>query len=123
MPIIDFGRVRAMVRQADARQQEALAAYEQTIKAALGDIESSLNAYAKARDREVILQRAAKASRQAEELARIQYKEGIASLLDVLDAQRQKLQSETTLVTAKANVGQTYAALYKALGGGATYLP
>ncbi|WP_316199214.1 efflux transporter outer membrane subunit [Bradyrhizobium sp. SZCCHNS2002] len=121
LPIIDFGRVRAMVRQADARQQEALATYEQTIRAALADVESSLTAYAKARDREVILEKAAKASRQAEELARIQYKEGIASLLDVLDAQRQRLETETTLVAAKANVGKTYAALYKALGGGANF--
>jgi multidrug efflux system outer membrane protein len=119
LPIIDFGRVRAMVRQADARQQEALATYEQTIKAALADIESSLTAYTKAKEREAILEKAAAASRQAEELARIQYKEGIASLLDVLDAQRQRLETETTLLTARANVGQSYAALYKALGGGA----
>jgi multidrug efflux system outer membrane protein len=119
LPIIDFGRVRAMVRQADARQQEALATYEQTIKAALADVESSLTAYTKAREREAILEKAAAASRQAEELARIQYKEGIASLLDVLDAQRQRLETETTLLTTRANVGQSYAALYKALGGGA----
>jgi NodT family efflux transporter outer membrane factor (OMF) lipoprotein len=121
LPIIDFGRVRAMVRQADARQQEALATYEQTIKAALADVESSLTTYTKAREREAILEKAAKASRQAEEMARIQYKEGIASLLDVLDAQRQRLETETTLLTAKANVGQSYAALYKALGGGAYF--
>ena len=123
LPLIDFGRVRALVRQADARQQEALAIYEQTIKVALADVESSLTAYSKARERELILEKAAKAGRQAEELARIQYKEGIASLLDVLDAQRQRLQTETILVTAKANVGQSYAAMYKALGGGATINP
>jgi NodT family efflux transporter outer membrane factor (OMF) lipoprotein len=119
LPIIDFGHVRALVRLADARQQEALATYEQTIKLALADVESSLTAYAKAREREAILEKAAKSSRQAEEMACVQYKEGIASLLDVLEAQRQRLETETTLLSAKANVGQSYAAMYKALGGGA----
>ncbi|MET4493574.1 TolC family protein, partial [Bradyrhizobium sp. LA7.1] len=99
-------------------QQQALAVYEQTIKAALADVESSLVAYAQAQQRAAILGKAAKAARQAEELARIQYHEGIASLLDVLEAQRQRLQTETQLVTAQAAVGQRYAALYKSLGGG-----
>jgi NodT family efflux transporter outer membrane factor (OMF) lipoprotein len=118
LPLIDFGRVRALVRVADARQQQALAIYEQTIKAALADVESSLVAYAQAQQRATILGKAAKAARQAEKLARIQYHEGIASLLDVLEAQRQRLQTETQLVTAQAAVGQRYAALYKSLGGG-----
>jgi outer membrane protein TolC len=87
----------------------------------MADVESSLTTYTKAREREAILEKAAKASRQAEEMARVQYKEGIASLLDVLDAQRQRLETETTLLTARANVGQSYAALYKALGGGAYF--
>jgi multidrug efflux system outer membrane protein len=116
--LIDFGHLRALVREANAQQQAALATYEQTIKAALADVESSLVGYAQAQRRAAILAKAAEASRQAEMLARIQYSEGIASLLDVLQAQQQRLDAETSLAQAQADVGERYAALYKALGGG-----
>jgi NodT family efflux transporter outer membrane factor (OMF) lipoprotein len=118
LPFIDFGRVRGMVQQADARQVAALATYEQTVKSALADVETSFVSYAKSQERLVKLRKAAKASRQAEEISRVHFQEGLNSLLDVLYAQQNRLESENSLVAQEAISGQRYAALYKAVGGG-----
>jgi multidrug efflux system outer membrane protein len=117
LPIIDFGRVRGLVRQADARQQAALATYEQTVLAALADVESSLTTYIKAVERVQRLREAADASRNALRLAKLQYTEGVASNLDVIVAEQQQLTAEDTLAGGEAAVGQSLAGLYKALGG------
>jgi NodT family efflux transporter outer membrane factor (OMF) lipoprotein len=118
LPMIDFGRVRALVRQADARQQAALATYEQTVLSALADVETSMTAYAKAVERVQRLREAADASRNALRLAKLQYTEGVASNLDVIVAEQQQLTAEDALAGGEAAVGQGLAGLYKAIGGG-----
>jgi multidrug efflux system outer membrane protein len=118
LPLIDFGRVRALTRQADARQQQALATYEQAVLAALADVETSLTGYAKAVERLQKLQTAAQANRSALEFAKAQYKEGLIAQLDVLVAQQQSAAADIALAQGEAAVGQNLATLYKAIGGG-----
>ncbi len=117
LPLIDFGRVRALVRQADARQMAALATYEQTVLAALADVETRLSGYVKAVERRQRLLDAAEASRNALRLAKLQYTEGVASNLDVILAEQQQLSAEDALAGGEAAVGQNLAGLYKAIGG------
>lgn len=118
LPIIDFGRVRALVRTANARQEAALASYEQAVLSALADVETSLKGYVNAQRRLGDLQTAADANARAVTLAQARYREGVVPLLDVLTAQQQQLAAESNLAAGKAAVGQAYATLYKALGGG-----
>jgi NodT family efflux transporter outer membrane factor (OMF) lipoprotein len=117
LPLIDFGRVRGLVRQANAQQKEALATYEQTVLAALADVETSMNAYVKAVERAKKLHIAAEANRKAVMLARAQYKEGIIAQLDVLVAQQSSAASDIAAAQGDAAMGQALAALYKAIGG------
>lgn len=117
LPMIDFGRVRALVKQADARQQSALANYEQVVLSALADVETRLSAYVKAVEASARLKESADASREAFRLAKLQYTEGVASNLEVLTAEQSKLAAESAEAEGNAAVGQSLAALYKALGG------
>jgi len=117
LPILDFGRVRALVRQADARQQRALANYEQVVLSALADVETRMTAYVKAVEALARLTDAADASREAFRLATLQYNEGVASTLEVLTAEQTKLAAESAEAQGRAAVGQQLAALYRALGG------
>lgn len=117
LPILDFGRVRALVRQADARQQAALATYEQTVLSALADVESSMTAYVKAVEQADMLRNAVMASGEASRLAKLQLQEGVASNLDVILAEQQQLAADDARAAGDAAVGQTLAGLYKALGG------
>jgi len=117
MPLLDFGKVRALVDQAKAREQQALFRYEKAIKAALADVETSLSHHMAAQRRVTIVDEAATAAATAETIARAQFREGLVSLTDLLDAQRQLLDAQLRAAQARAQLGQTYAALYKALGG------
>lgn len=117
LPIIDFGRVRGLVRQADARQTAALATYEQTVNAALADVETALTTYLKAVERADKLSTAASANAEALSMAKAQQKEGVASTLDVLTAEQKSLAAASAKAAGDAAVGTAMASLYKAIGG------
>jgi len=117
LPVLDFGRVRGLVRVADAQQKEALATYEQTILSALADVETSLDGYLQATDRLKKLQVAADANERAVTLAQAQYKEGVVAQLDVLTAEKAAAAARIALAAGKAQQGQALATLYKAIGG------
>ena len=59
----------------------------------------------------------AQASRRAERLAEIQYREGSINFLVLLDAQRTLLQAEDELAQAETAANTGAVAVYKALGG------
>lgn len=117
-PALDMGRVIARVHAADARAQEALALYQQTVLAALEEVENSLVRFAKERERRDLLKEAALQSDKATELARIRYKEGGADFLTVLDAQRAQLAAEAQLSESETQLAINLVGIYKALGGG-----
>ena len=116
LPLLDFGRVNALVKQANARQRIAYLTYRQTILNALAEVESSLNAYQQAQSQYALITKAANSARLAEKIVKVQYREGLTGLIDVLTTQQRRLETESELASAKAAVGQRYTSLYKALG-------
>jgi NodT family efflux transporter outer membrane factor (OMF) lipoprotein len=116
--LLDFGRIRASIHAANARQQQALAAYEQTVLAAFEDVENALVAYANEQVRYRALAESVAASRRGLELAQDLYAKGLGDFLSVLDAQRALYQAEDQLVVSERTMTQNVVALYKALGGG-----
>jgi NodT family efflux transporter outer membrane factor (OMF) lipoprotein len=122
-PILNFGRIRAQIRAADARSQAAAVRYEKSVLGALSDSETALNRYAAAgaerRERE-----AARAqSAIALDLARQRYRAGEDDLLVLLDAQSAYSESEQGTLIARVAELSALASLYKALGGGWEALP
>lgn len=116
--VFDFGRIRAQVKAATARQEQALVGYEQTVLGAFADVEGALAAYANERARRQALTEAVASSRRAVELANELYTKGLGNFLNVLDAQRSLFQLEDQLVESDRAVTVNLVALYKALGGG-----
>ena len=116
--IFDSGRIRANIRVQDARQEQALTAYEQTALNAFEEVENSLVAYAKEQERQRALQDAVTSSADSLHLANQLYTNGLASFLNVLDAERSCYRAEEALAHGQARVTQNLIALYKALGGG-----
>ncbi len=117
LPIFDKGRF-ATVRLQDVREKEAAIDYARTVLQALQEVENALAAYGSDQDRRVSLAAAAEASGTALTLARQRYESGVASFLDVLDAERTLEQNELSLAEATAAVSTDLVALYKSLGGG-----
>src|SRR5262249_3945097 len=114
----DAGRIRANIHVQDARQEQALIRYEQTILTALEDVENALVAYREEQVRQRSLAAAVEAHRHAVALANELYTKGLSDFLNVLEAQRARLVAESQLVQSNTALSSHVVALYKALGGG-----
>jgi outer membrane protein, multidrug efflux system len=115
---LDLGRVRARIRQADARAEASLAQYELTVLQALEETENALVELGRQQARRDYLGTSAEASEQAAWLAKQRFEEGAADFLTVLDAERTLLEAQDRLARSKTDTATALVALYKALGGG-----
>ncbi len=118
LPIFEGGRLRATVRLQRLKAKEAAVLYAQTVLAALNQVENALAAYGSDQARRAALETAATASRNARLLARERYRSGVASFIDVLDAERTEEQNELALADATTAVCADLVQLYRVLGGG-----
>lgn len=117
-PIFNAGRLKANVQASNAREQQAMAAYQQTVLSALRDVENALSAYSTEQLRHQALEDAVKANVVAVDLANKQWKNGVTDFLTVLDAQRNLFAAEDQLAQSDRNISTNLVAIYKALGGG-----
>jgi outer membrane protein, multidrug efflux system len=116
--LFDAGRVRANIRVQDARQEEALAAYERTVLGAFEEVENGLVSYAKEQVRRQSLEEALASSRKSLELATRLYAGGLTDFLRVLDAERSLYEAQDRLAQSDKAVSGNLIALYESLGGG-----
>lgn len=117
-PIFDAGRIRGNIAVQNARQEQALDRYEQSVLQSLTDVENSLVAFWKEQTRRQALSEAVDANRRAVELANELYSRGLGDFLRVLESQRSLYLSEDQLVQSDRDLAANYIAVYKALGGG-----
>ena len=119
----DLGRVRARIAGARARNEAALARYQQVVLRSLEETEGALVTHARARERLEHLGRAAQASHAAAQLARLRFQSGLVDFLQVLDAERTQLEDEDRLAQGRTEAATSLIAVYKALGGGWEQVP
>ncbi len=117
-PIWNAGRLDAQVEVVSARQREALANYEKAVQSAFADVRVAIAAHEAARETMQTQARRSAALAQALKLARLRYDNGVSSLIDVLDAERNLLAAELARVDAIGAQRSAVADLVKALGGG-----
>lgn len=116
--IFNFGRTSARVHEAEAGNEAALAQYQGTVLAALRDAETALSRYGRQRETVMRLAAAEASAARAAALTRQRQQEGSASLIDALDTERQRVQTEQSLAQAEAMLTNDYVSLQKALGLG-----
>jgi multidrug efflux system outer membrane protein len=117
-PALDLRSVRARIRGANADAEVALANYEQHVLLALEESENAFSDYNKRQERLISLIKQSESSRQAADLASIQYREGTADFLVLLDAERERLAAEDSQALGEIDTYRGIVAIYKALGGG-----
>ncbi|MCG2582911.1 efflux transporter outer membrane subunit [Massilia sp. TS11] len=117
-PIFDAGRLSANADLATVRKQIAVADYEKTIQVAFREVADALAARDTA-GAQLSSQEAARAA-SAERLKLLQLRQtnGVASSLDILDAERELFSAEQAVVQARLQRSGSAIDLYKALGGG-----
>jgi len=116
--LFEAGRIRANVRVQNARQEQTLETYQQTVLVALEDAENALTAYAREQVRRESLSQSVAANQRAMELSTQLYKSGLADFLAVLDSERSLYVAQDALVQSDETVSLNLVQLYKALGGG-----
>ncbi|MEB2351643.1 MAG: efflux transporter outer membrane subunit [Burkholderiaceae bacterium] len=116
--LFDGGARAAASEQAEAAHDATVAAYRQTVLAALGEVEDSLVALSVLADQEQVQREALAAARTALEITTLQYKAGTVSFLNVIVAQTAVLQAERALLDLRHRRLAATVALIKATGGG-----
>jgi len=119
-PLLDFGRVRSRIRANQAGAREALARYERTVATALEETEGSLSQFSRTAYQVELLVSASRNAEEATQLSKQRFNAGAVDLLIVLDAERQSLTSEDSLVQAQVVQAIALINVYRALGGGWT---
>jgi NodT family efflux transporter outer membrane factor (OMF) lipoprotein len=117
-PILDFGALDALIEIADYRAHELATAYKQTILVAVQQVDESNAAYRGFRQSLRSLDTAVDAARQATMVATERYDRGLTDFLNVLDAEREQFALEQQRAEVVRLAGDSFVALYKALGGG-----
>ena len=117
-PIFRSGAIGAVVAAANARQQQAVAQYTQTVQNAFRDVHDALNNVAAGREIATSNAQRIEALRNTLRLADLRYKGGYSSYLEVLNAQRDLAQAQAGLIEIQRAQLSATVALYKALGGG-----
>ncbi|MGP1693395.1 MAG: efflux transporter outer membrane subunit, partial [Giesbergeria sp.] len=118
LPIFDSGRNQANLDVARVSRDIALAQYEKAIQAAFREVSDALAGRATLGEQVRAQQAQANAEAVRFKLADLRYRNGAASYLDVLDAQRSLFAAQQALVQAQAQRAQNQVSLYKVLGGG-----
>ncbi|PMS19772.1 RND transporter [Trinickia dabaoshanensis] len=116
--VLDFGRVTADVRSAQASRDEAGARYEHTVLAALEDANSALSRYGHQREHVVRLEEVDASAQRASTLMRQRYGAGVATAIDLLDTERTQFSAEQDVIAGRAQLIEDFIQLQKSLGLG-----
>ncbi|MGS5086629.1 efflux transporter outer membrane subunit [Hydrogenophaga sp. A37] len=120
LPIFDAGRNQANLTVAKVSRDVAVAQYEKAIQVAFREVADALAGRTTLGEQLAAQQAQATAEAERFRLADLRYRNGVASYLDVLDAQRSLFTTQQALAQTKLAQQQSQVALYKALGGGWT---
>ncbi len=112
------GSIRNQIRVEDAKTEQALLRYEQTVLEALRQVEDSLVAVAEFSKRRAALVRNAEAAERSLRLALELYKDGLRDFQSTLDAERSLFDAVNLMATADGGATLALVDLYQSLGGG-----
>lgn len=116
--ILNYGQITNQVRVQDARFQEAVLDYQNTVLQAQREVEDALIAFLKGQERAQKLAAAVTAAQSSLELATKQYREGITDFTTVLTAQQALLAQQDNLALTLGDISSNLVKVYRALGGG-----
>jgi multidrug efflux system outer membrane protein len=117
-PIFQGGRILDNYRATVAVWEQAKLQYEQGVIKAFQEVSSSLTALDQLASAEAELARSVKALEKAVAVAGDRFFYGLASYLEVLDAEERLFPVQNGQAAARLNRLLAYVQLYKALGGG-----
>lgn len=115
--IFDGGRLIGESRLARAQQTELVADYRKAVLSAFQDVETALGQVSSLAEQDKYKTEEVNAATEAFRISEIQYREGVADLLTVLQSQQTLFTAQDQLVQIRLARVQADVGLYRALGG------
>ena len=116
--IFNYGQITNQVRVQDARLQELLVSYQNTVLTAQQEVEDNLVAFLRSQERAKYLAESTEAAQNSLDLATLQYGQGITDFTTVLTAQQALLSEQDSLANTLGEISTNLVGVYRALGGG-----
>jgi len=116
--VLNYGRLLNNIRAHDARFQQLVATYQQTVLHANEEAENAIVAYLHYTDQIKVLEESARQAGEAERVAQVKYREGEIDFNRLFTVQQLLLNQQERLANARGNAAQSLVDLYRALGGG-----
>lgn len=116
--ILNYGQITNNVRLQDAKLQQLLVDYQNTVLSAQQEVDNGLVTYLQSLSQAAFLRRSVQAANGAFRIAMEQYEQGATSFTTVLTAEQNLFQAQSSLAGASANVPLGLTAVFRALGGG-----
>ena len=117
-PLLNRQALNAQVDISQSQRNQALYAYEKTVRNAFAEVNNSLDAITRYQEQLTELLAQQDVAQETLRIAQNRYRNGYSSYLDVLDAQRTLFSVQTSVVQVKNNLLLAQIDLYRALGGG-----
>lgn len=116
--ILNYGRILNNVRFQDARFQELVATYQNTVLTAAQEVENGLVTFIRSHNQTRDYQVAVTAELAAFNEAMAQYKGGLVDYNRVVLIQERLVERQQSLAVAQGSIAQGLIQVYRALGGG-----
>jgi multidrug efflux system outer membrane protein len=117
VPITSQKFLKAQRAAAVAAHEAASAEYRQTVLDSMREVENALQGTAILERRQIAQDQALEAARKTFDLSAKRFKSGLVSFLDVVDAERTRLDAERAANAIRAERLAVSVSLIKALGG------
>ena len=115
-PFLNYGRIKNNIRVQDARLQQSLVNYRETVLQAAREAEDAIAGVIGSSQQTEILHKSVEAAIRSNELSTLQYREGFAGYQRVLDSQQALFSQQQRLATSQSDTVRSLIALHKALG-------
>lgn len=116
--VLNYGRLVNNVSLQDARLQELIASYQNTVLEANSEVESAMVSFLKLKEQVKYLASSVRETEKALELAVLNFKEGESDFTGVFILQGDLAVKQDQYAAAQGQVVASLSALYRALGGG-----
>jgi NodT family efflux transporter outer membrane factor (OMF) lipoprotein len=116
--IFSGGKIRNNIKVQEARTEQLLYFYEQSVLLALEEVENALVAFELEKVRRDRLRDAVTAAQRSVDIVRTQYLSGLTDFQRYLDSERALFQQQDLLAASEGRVVRNLIGLNKALGGG-----
>jgi len=121
-PLLDFGRIYFNIKAKESSQRQAALTYQKAVINAVQEVENWLVSYVEEKNRMYILQEKLTTENKRASLTHDQFMSGIEAELTYLLSKKRMNDIKNELIDSEQKVASNFIALYKALGGGWSYV-